>query len=118
MSLQTNNRVQVSTLAYLRLQIIFGGSEWSLVFLGFLWQISTPLQFQLEHLRILLVRNVRTSFPVGTCLASLTLAKFPLPMVLSSLYLPMWGSSEVRLLELETLPAVVLSLPCNKYKER
>jgi len=38
-----------------------------------------------------------TSFPVGTCLASLTLAKFPLPIVLSSLYLPMCGSSDERL---------------------
>lgn len=38
-----------------------------------------------------------TSFPVGTCLASLTLAKLPLPMVLSSLYLPMCGSSDERL---------------------
>lgn len=38
-----------------------------------------------------------TSFPVGTCLASLTLAKLPLPIVLSSLYLPMCGSSDERL---------------------
>lgn len=38
-----------------------------------------------------------TSFPVGTCLASLTLAKLPLPMVLSSLYLPICGSSDERL---------------------
>jgi hypothetical protein len=30
-----------------------------------------------------------TSFPVGMCLASLTLAKFPLPMVLRRRYLPM-----------------------------
>lgn len=37
-----------------------------------------------------------TSFPVGMCLASLTLAKFPFPIVLSSLYFPMWGSSPVR----------------------
>ena len=29
-----------------------------------------------------------TSCPVGMCLASLTLAKFPLPIVLTSLYLP------------------------------
>uniref|UniRef100_A0A6B0UY11 Putative secreted protein n=1 Tax=Ixodes ricinus TaxID=34613 RepID=A0A6B0UY11_IXORI len=40
-----------------------------------------------------------TSLPVGTCLASFTLAKLPLPMVLSSRYRPMWGSSEVRLRE-------------------
>uniref|UniRef100_A0A8D8M7K7 Uncharacterized protein n=1 Tax=Cacopsylla melanoneura TaxID=428564 RepID=A0A8D8M7K7_9HEMI len=39
---------------------------------------------------------IATSFPVGTCLASLTLAKFPFPIVLSSLYLPMWGSSRSR----------------------
>ena len=37
-----------------------------------------------------------TSLPVGICLASLTLAKLPLPMVLSSRYLPMCGSSPVR----------------------
>lgn len=38
----------------------------------------------------------RTSLPVGMCLASFTFAKLPLPMVLSSRYLPMCGSSEVR----------------------
>lgn len=37
-----------------------------------------------------------TSRPVGTCLASLTLAKLPLPMVLISRYLPMCGSSRPR----------------------
>lgn len=34
-----------------------------------------------------------TSFPVGTCLASLTLAKFPLPIVFMRRYLPMCTSS-------------------------
>ena len=29
-----------------------------------------------------------TSLPVGTCLASLTFAKFPLPIVLINRYLP------------------------------
>ena len=37
--------------------------------------------------------SARTSCPVGMCLASLTLAKFPLPMVLSSLYFPTYISS-------------------------
>ena len=37
-----------------------------------------------------------TSLPVGMCLASFTLAKLPFPMVLSSRYFPMWGSSPVR----------------------
>lgn len=36
-----------------------------------------------------------TSFPVGICLANLTFAKFPFPMVLSRRYFPMWGSSEL-----------------------
>ena len=34
-----------------------------------------------------------TSRPVGICLANLTLAKFPFPMVFMSLYLPIWTSS-------------------------
>lgn len=34
-----------------------------------------------------------TSCPVGMCLASFTFAKFPFPMVLSSLYLPTYTSS-------------------------
>lgn len=34
-----------------------------------------------------------TSFPVGTCFANFTLAKLPLPIVLSNLYLPIVGSS-------------------------
>ena len=38
-----------------------------------------------------------TSFPVGICLASLTLAKFPFPIVLSNRYFPICGSSPVRL---------------------
>ena len=41
--------------------------------------------------------GMHTSSPVGRCLASLTLAKFPLPMVLSSWYLPMCGSESGRL---------------------
>ena len=48
-----------------------------------------------------------TSFPVGICLASLTLAKLPFPMVLSNRYLPMCGSSDVRPEEL-VADAVVL----------
>lgn len=36
-----------------------------------------------------------TSLPVGKCFASFTLAKLPLPIVLSSLYLPIVGSSPV-----------------------
>lgn len=71
-----------------------------------------------------------TSFPVGTCLANLTLAKFPLPIVLSSLYLPMCGSSDERLREdprvlgtaaaplppppIDVLLLEVTSLPCKK----
>lgn len=35
----------------------------------------------------------QTSCPVGMCFASLTLAKFPLPIVLTSLYLPTYTSS-------------------------
>lgn len=74
-----------------------------------------------------------TSFPVGTCLASLTLAKFPLPMVLSSLYLPMCGSSDERLRDdprvlvtaeallppppVELLLFVTASLPCEHTNE-
>ena len=56
-----------------------------------------------------------TSFPVGTCLASLTLAKFPLPMVLMRRYFPMWGSSE-RFLGTDGCRMAVLTLssvPCT-----
>lgn len=62
---------------------------------------------------VITVENI-TSFPVGICLANLTLAKLPLPMVLSSRYLPMCGSSEVRLREEGVRPPPpVLSPPCN-----
>ena len=87
-----------------------------------------------------LIKMTFTSFPVGTCLASLTLAKLPLPMVLSSLYLPMCGSSDERLRDdprvLVTVEAplppptpppppappvellfVAASLPCKKTKQ-
>ena len=56
-----------------------------------------------------------TSCPVGMCLASLTLAKFPFPIVLSSLYFPTYTSSpggrdhddgRLRLLDEEELPPV------------
>uniref|UniRef100_A0A2M4D6C8 Putative secreted protein n=1 Tax=Anopheles darlingi TaxID=43151 RepID=A0A2M4D6C8_ANODA len=36
-----------------------------------------------------------TSLLVGTCLASFTLAKLPLPIVFSSLYLPMCSSPDL-----------------------
>lgn len=63
--------------------------------------------------------GVLTSFPVGTCLASLTLAKLPLPMVLSSLYLPMCGSSDVRLLDDETRPVDDdVSFACNNKENK
>ena len=37
------------------------------------------------------VVDVHTSFPVRTCLASLTLAKFPFPIVFKIRYLPICG---------------------------
>ena len=50
-----------------------------------------------------------TSLPVGMCLANLTLAKFPFPMVFRSRYLPMCGSSPV------LLPDILeLGSPCGK----
>lgn len=58
-----------------------------------------------------------TSFPVGTCLASFTLAKFPLPIVFSNLYLPMWGSSEVRLLEESRPPLLDTPTPSPVCKQ-
>lgn len=39
------------------------------------------------------VRAIHTSWPVGMCLASFTLAKLPLPIVFRSLYLPTYTSS-------------------------
>ena len=42
-----------------------------------------------------------TSCPVGMCLASLTLAKLPFPMVFSSLYFPTYTSSPGGLEELD-----------------
>lgn len=36
---------------------------------------------------------IATSFPVGTCLASFTFAKLPLPIVFNSLYLPICSSA-------------------------
>ena len=51
-----------------------------------------------------------TSLPVGMCLASLTLAKFPFPIVLSNLYFPMWGSSPPARLD-EILADELPSLP-------
>ena len=50
-----------------------------------------------------------TSRPVGTCLANLTLAKLPLPMVLISRYLPMCGSSRPRLRDDATRGGVTAS---------
>ena len=41
----------------------------------------------------------RTSCPVGMCFASLTLAKFPFPIVFNSLYFPTYISSPGGLLE-------------------
>lgn len=65
---------------------------------------------------------IATSFPVGTCLASLTLAKLPFPMVLRSLYFPMVGSSPARvLLRVDAVPIRVegsteVSFPPCKQK--
>lgn len=61
-----------------------------------------------------------TSFPVGTCLANFTLAKLPLPMVLSNLYFPIVGSSPTLglfLVELLLVDSTVLSLLWNKTKK-
>ena len=44
-------------------------------------------------MKYVLYNTLQTSLPVGTCLASFTFAKFPLPIVLMSLYFPIWGSS-------------------------
>lgn len=56
-------------------------------------QIIKPIERQ-ANLPLQIEKDVLfTSFPVGTCLASLTLAKFPLPIVLIRRYLPMWTSS-------------------------
>ena len=46
-----------------------------------------------------LLPSTRTSCPVGMCLASLTLAKFPFPIVFTSLYFPTYISSPGGLLE-------------------
>lgn len=46
---------------------------------------------------VLSIIFIATSLPVGKCLANFTLAKLPLPMVLSNLYFPMVGSSPARL---------------------
>ena len=58
---------------------------------------------------------IQTSLPVGTCFASLTLAKLPLPIVFISLYLPMCGSSEPRLLE-DIRGLALSSVPCSRKK--
>lgn len=58
-----------------------------------LWTVANCTKTNFE-------KSLITSLPVGICLASFTLAKFPLPMVFSNRYFPMCGSSEVRLEEL------------------
>lgn len=71
---------------------------------------------------VLSIILIATSLPVGTCLASFTLAKLPLPIVFSSLYFPIVGSSPVLdlflvdaepILDESTVPSFP---PCKKQK--
>ncbi len=57
-------------------------------------RLYTPTLTTLNHFWL-------TSWPVGMCLASLTLAKFPFPIVFSSLYFPTYTSSPGGLDELD-----------------
>uniref|UniRef100_A0A915JNI5 Secreted protein n=1 Tax=Romanomermis culicivorax TaxID=13658 RepID=A0A915JNI5_ROMCU len=69
-----------------------------------------PLTFcnELGFNCVLSIILIATSLPVGKCLANLTLAKFPLPIVFNSLYLPMCGSSEARLRD-DTRPELLIA---------
>ena len=73
--------------------------------------------FSVGNVEVLLTKCILTSLPVGTCFASFTLAKLPLPIVLIRRYLPMWGSSDPRLLE-EISRGLALSSVACKSKER
>lgn len=70
-----------------------------------------------------------TSLPVGKCLANFTFAKFPFPIVFNSLYRPICGSSEVRLLPVVLMgftwivssfcwPKIILDQMRSKVNER
>ena len=57
---------------------------------------SLDILIFLRYTCVLSMILMATSLPVGMCLASFTLAKLPFPIVFSSRYFPMCGSSPVR----------------------